>query len=433
MLSLFGGIVLGAFVLNDFSLLPSIENIFSLFISLVSEAWILETLAFAILVGSIMALIEKSGGIEGFVDFMQHKTGLVKSGRSALVLSYIIGIFIFIESTITSLIAGAVGKPFCYKYKIPSAKLAFVCDSTAAPVSSLIILNGWGALLLGLITTQISLGTLNLDALDLLLKSVLYNFYAIVALVVTFVAIWFNIDIGAMKRAKHKPKNEEIASRDGATMFYMLLPIFLMVLSVFLFLYITGDGDILRGNGSSSIFYTMLFTLIFTLFYFVGTKNMTLSLWSKTAFKGALKLVPIALILLFAFGIGDMTTQLKTGHFLASLVNENLSVSFLAAVIFIIASLISLSTGTSWGTFSIMIPIALPMAVSMDANIALCVGAAISGGVFGDHCSPISDTTIIAAMATDCELVEHTNTQLPYAFISWGVAFVLFVFFGLIF
>ncbi|MDD3506677.1 MAG: Na+/H+ antiporter NhaC family protein, partial [Sulfurimonas sp.] len=394
MLSLFGGIVLGAFVLNDFSLLPSIENIFSLFISLVSEAWILETLAFAILVGSIMALIEKSGGIEGFVDFMQHKTGLVKSGRSALVLSYIIGIFIFIESTITSLIAGAVGKPFCYKYKIPSAKLAFVCDSTAAPVSSLIILNGWGALLLGLITTQISLGTLNLDALDLLLKSVLYNFYAIVALVVTFVAIWFNIDIGAMKRAKHKPKNEEIASRDGATMFYMLLPIFLMVLSVFLFLYITGDGDILRGNGSSSIFYTMLFTLIFTLFYFVGTKNMTLSLWSKTAFKGALKLVPIALILLFAFGIGDMTTQLKTGHFLASLVNENLSVSFLAAVIFIIASLISLSTGTSWGTFSIMIPIALPMAVSMDANIALCVGAAISGGVFGDHCSPISDTTI---------------------------------------
>ncbi|MFA7500447.1 MAG: sodium:proton antiporter, partial [Sulfurimonas sp.] len=167
MLSLFGGIVLGAFVLNDFSLLPSIENIFSLFISLVSEAWILETLAFAILVGSIMALIEKSGGIEGFVDFMQHKTGLVKSGRSALVLSYIIGIFIFIESTITSLIAGAVGKPFCYKYKIPSAKLAFVCDSTAAPVSSLIILNGWGALLLGLITTQISLGTLNLDALDL--------------------------------------------------------------------------------------------------------------------------------------------------------------------------------------------------------------------------------------------------------------------------
>ncbi|MCK9454646.1 MAG: Na+/H+ antiporter NhaC family protein [Sulfurimonas sp.] len=432
MLSLFGGIVLGSFILNDFSLLSSLENIFSLFVSLLSEAWILKTLAFAILVGSIMALIEKSGGIEGFVDFMQHKTGLVKSGRSALILSYIIGIFIFIESTITSLIAGAVGKPFCYKYRVPSAKLAFVCDSTAAPVSSLIIINGWGALLLGLITTQISLGVLNLDALDLLLESILYNFYAMAALVVTFVAIWFNIDIGAMKRAKHKPKNEEVLSSESTTMFYMLLPIILMVLSVFMFLYITGDGDILRGSGSSSIFYTMLFTLVFTLFYFVGTKNMTLSVWSKTAYKGALKLLPIALILLFAFGIGEITTELKTGHFLASLVSENLSLSFLAAVIFIIASLISLSTGTSWGTFSIMIPIAIPMALSMDANIALCIGAAISGGVFGDHCSPISDTTIISAMATDCDLVEHTNTQLPYALIGWGVAFVLFVFFGLI-
>lgn len=379
-----------------------------------------------------MALIEKSGGIDGFVDFMQHKTGVVKSPRSALMLSYVIGIFIFIESTITSLIAGAVGKPFCYKYKIPSAKLAFVCDSTAAPVSSLIILNGWGALLLGLITTQVSLNTLNLDALDILLKSILYNFYAMAALFVTFVAIWFNIDIGAMKNAKHKPRNEEAESKKSQSMFYMIVPIVLMVLFVFLFLYITGDGDILKGSGSSSIFYTMIATLVFTLFYFVGTKNMSLSLWGRTALRGGLKLVPIALILLFAFGIGEITTELKTGNFLASLVSQNLSVVFLAAVIFIIASLISLSTGTSWGTFSIMIPIAIPMAISMDANMALCIGAAISGGVFGDHCSPISDTTIISAMASDCDLVEHTNTQLPYAFISWGIALVLFLFFGFI-
>jgi Na+/H+ antiporter NhaC len=175
----------------------------------------------------------------------------------------------------------------------------------------------------------------------------------------------------------------------------------------------------------------MLTTLTFTLFYFVGTKNMSLKEWSEAALKGAIKLVPIAFILLLAFGIGDITTQLKTGHYLASLLNENLSVYLLAAVIFFIASVISLSTGTSWGTFSIMIPIAIPMASAMDANMALCIGAAISGGVFGDHSSPISDTTIIAAMASDCDLVEHTNTQMPYALISWGIAFVLFVLFGL--
>ncbi len=431
MLSLFGGITLGALIFNDFSLFASIETLFKLFFSLLLEAWILKTLAFAVLVGSIMALIEKSGGIEGFVDFMQHKVGLVKSPRAALMLSYFIGVVIFVESSITSLIAGAVGKPFCDKYKIPSAKLAFVCDSTSAPISSLIILNGWGALLLGLVATQISLGVIDASAIDILIDAIFYNFYSMAALAVTFLFIWFNIDIGAMKKARYTSRNSDITS-NGASMFYMLLPIALMVLLVFVFLYITGGGDIPKGSGSSSIFYTMLAVLLFTLFYFVGTKNMSLTLWSKTALEGAWKLVPIALILLFAFAIGEMTTELKTGHYLASLATQNLSVTLLAAVIFLIGSVISFSTGTSWGTFSIMIPIALPMAVAMDANVALCIGAVISGGVFGDHCSPISDTTIISSMAADCELVEHVNTQLPYALISGGVAFVLFVIFGLI-
>lgn len=431
MLSLFGGIALGAFILHDFSLFASLESIVKLFFTQLLEPWILKTLAFAVLVGSIMALIEKSGGIEGFVDFMQHKVGLVKSPRAALMLSYFIGVVIFVESSITSLIAGAVGKPFCDKYKIPSAKLAFVCDSTSAPISSLIILNGWGALLLGLIATQISLGVIDVNAIDILIDAIFYNFYSIAALVITFLFIWFNIDIGAMKNAKYTPRDVDIKS-NGASMFYMLLPIALMVFLVFVFLYITGGGDILKGSGSSSIFYTMLAVLLFTLFYFVGTKNMSFSLWSKTALEGAWKLVPIALILLFAFAIGEITTELKTGHYLASLASQNLSVTLLAAVIFLIGSVISFATGTSWGTFSIMIPIALPMAVAMDANVALCIGAVISGGVFGDHCSPISDTTIISSMAADCELIEHVNTQLPYALISGGVAFVLFVIFGLI-
>lgn len=430
--SLFGGILLGAFLLNGFALFASLETTFKLFATLLMEPWVLKTLAFAVLVGSVMALMERSGGIEGFVDFMQHRALLVRSQRSALMLSYIVGIFIFIESNLSSLIAGAVGRPFCRQYKIPSAKLALVCDSTSAPVSSLVILNGWGALLLGLITTQISLNALNLDAMDILLGSIVYNFYAMAALLVTFVVIWFGVDIGPMKNAKHKPLEQEGVTQNVASMFLMLLPIFLMIFLVFLFLYITGGGDILKGSGSSAIFYTMLSALLFTLLYYVGSKNMSLLTWSKTAFEGAIKILPIALILLFAFAIGEMTTQLKTGHYLASLVSQNLSVVFLAALIFTIASLISLATGTSWGTFSIMIPIAIPMALSMDANIALCVGAAISGGVFGDHCSPISDTTIISAMASDCELMEHTKTQFPYALVSWGIAFAFFVLFGLI-
>jgi Na+/H+ antiporter NhaC len=430
LLSLFGGIVLGLLVLNDFAILDSLNAIFSLFISLLSEAWIIKTLAFAVLVGSIMALIEKSGGIEGFVDFMQHKVSLVKSPRSALMLSYFVGVIIFVESSITALIAGAVGKPLCDKYKVPSAKLAFVCDSTSAPISSLIVLNGWGALLLGLISTQISLGVIDANAIDLLIDSIVYNFYAMTALGVTFLSVWYNIDIGPMKNVKHIPRDIELSSQTRASMFYMLMPIILMIVFVFLFLYITGDGNILKGSGSSSIFYTMLTTLIFTLFYFVGTKNMSFTSWSKTSLKGAVKLVPIALILLFAFAIGKVTTKLHTGQYIATLASENLSIYLLAGVIFIHTTIMAFATGTSWGTFSIMIPVAVPMAVAMDADVALCIGAVISGGIFGDHCSPISDTTIISSLASDCEVIEHVKTQLPYALISGVIAFLLFVAFS---
>lgn len=174
---------------------------YELFVSLVSELWILKTLGFALIVGSIMALIEESGGINGFVHYIQHKKSLVKSARSALLLSYVVGVVIFVESSITSLIAGAVGRPLCDKYKVPHAKLALVCDSTSAPISSLIALNGWGALLLGLILTQINEGILDGDAIGILLDSLLHNYYAMSALVVTFLAVWFNINLGEMKNA----------------------------------------------------------------------------------------------------------------------------------------------------------------------------------------------------------------------------------------
>ena len=391
-----------------------------------SEPWILKTLAFVIMAGSIMALIEKSGGVNGFVDFVLNKKGLIKSERSALMLSYILGVVIFIETSITALVSGAVGKPLCDKYKIPHAKLAYVCDSTSAPIGSLIVLNGYGALLLGLISTQISLGYIEGNATEILISALMYNFYAMTALVITFLFIYFSFDIGAMKNAEYKQKGITEINTKITSMFYMLLPVALMVSLVFVFLYITGDGNILKGSGSSSIFLTMLTTLLFTFVYYIFSKNMSWKVWSLTAYKGAKNFVPISFILVFAFAIGDVTGELKTGLYLASLASANVSPYFLASIIFLLASLISFSTGTSWGTFSIMVPIAVPMAVGMETSIPLAIGAVISGGIFGDHCSPISDTTIISSMAAECEVIEHVKTQLPYALIGGSIAFVLF-------
>ena len=246
------------------------------------------------------------------------------------------------------------------------------------------------------------------------------------ALLVAFLFIWFGIDIGPMKGLKYK-KSANYIEEKVSSMYLMLLPIFLMLVLIFVFLYITGNGEILKGSGSSSIFYTMLSVLGFMFVYYVGSKNMSILEYSKTSFKGAKKLFSVSMILIFAFSIGEVTTQLKTGLYLASFAGENLNIIFLAGAIFLLSSIISFSTGTSWGTFSIMIPVAIPMAVAMDANLALCIGAVISGGIFGDHCSPISDTTIISSMAADCEVIEHVKTQLPYALISGVIALSLFV------
>ncbi|WP_304544518.1 Na+/H+ antiporter NhaC family protein [Sulfurimonas microaerophilic] len=428
---MFGAIFLGVFIINDFSIVTTFSGVATLFITLLSKGWILKTLGFAILVGSIMEILERSGAIASFVKYMTEKRSIVNSPRSALMISYIIGVVIFIESSITSLIAGAVGKPLCDREKVSRAKLAYVCDSTSAPISSLILFNGWGALLLGLIMTQVESGIIAGDSVSLLIHAVVFNFYSISALIVTFVVIWFGLYTKRMEASQvYKPSTAHI-STSGASVWNMLLPILFLVFSVFGFLYLTGDGNILKGSGSSSIFYTTISTMVFMLLLYVVLQKMSFKHYLRASYIGGKKLFPIAMVLLFAFGIGEVTSDLKTGIYLASFASENISISLLAAVIFVLSGIIAFSTGTSWGTFSIMIPIAVPMAVALDGDVALVIGAVISGGVFGDHCSPISDTTIISSLASGCDVVEHVNTQLPYALLSALIALVFFILFSL--
>jgi len=430
LLSLFSGVLIGEIIINHFSVVDTLHALVDLTAELLTTPWILKTFGFIFLMGAVMHLMERSGGVSGFVHMLTHRLAVVKSDRAALLLVYAIGIVIFIESTITVLIAGSIGRPLCDARGISRAKLAFVADSTSAPVSSVLMFNGWGALMLGLITAQIGQGVMGGESVAWLMEAVMLNFYALAALVVTFLAIWFRIDLGAMKTALVKNEVGEVQEK-GHPM-YMIAPIVMMVGGVFLFLYITGEGEIIKGSGSSSIFYTMVVTLAAMGLFFVLKGVMPLKTVIKESADGIRAMQAMVLILLFAFAIGQVTGEMKTGAYLASYADAVLSPVWLAAVIFLLAALISFSTGTSWGTFSIMVPIAVPLAVGMDANIALVLGAVISGGVFGDHCSPISDTTIITSMATGCDHVEHVRTQLPYALISGAIALILFALFGML-
>lgn len=423
-------VLVGEFIIADFHPFATLILILERFSALLSEAWVLKTLAFAIMVGSVMALIERSGGVDGLVHELSVKRSWVQSKRGALMPSFIAGIIVFIESSITSLVAGAIGRPFCDRYGISRAKLAFVCDSTSAPVCSLIPLNGWGALLLGLIGGQITAGLISGESATWLIESVAFNFYAFAALIVTFIAVWFEIDIGPMRHATIVPPAIECEDDRGHVGLF-LWPMIWMIGGVVAFMIVTGGGDILKGSGSTSIFYTLIITLILMWGYYGIKKALTTREFFSTSWIGAKTMAPIAAILLFAFAIGGVSSDMEVGRYLASFIGDYLPASYLAGAIFVLAAVIAFATGTSWGTFSIMLPIAVPLAVGLDAPIALCMGAVISGGVFGDHCSPISDTTIISAMASGCEVGEHTRTQLPYALIAAGISLVLFILFGI--
>lgn len=399
------------------------------FWNLLNELWVLKTLAFAMMVGSVMTLIERSGGVNKLIHELSTKRSLVNSKRGALIPSFIAGIVIFIESSITSLVAGAIGRPFCDRFGVSRAKLAFVCDSTSAPVCSIIAINGWGALLLGLIGGQITAGLIAGEEARWLISAIGYNFYAYIALIVTFITIWYNIDIGPMKHAAITPPSLERDDEKAAVGLF-IWPMVWMVTGVLIFMLITGNGNLLKGSGSSSIFYTLIVTLLFMYGYYRFKAAMDSKTFIKATIEGAKSMAPIASILLLAFAIGGVTSDMHVGQFLASFIGDYLPNSYLAAAIFILSAIIAFATGTSWGTFSIMLPIAIPLAVGLDAPIALAMGAVISGGVFGDHCSPISDTTIISSMASGCSVQEHVTTQLPYALISAAISLLLFISIG---
>lgn len=396
------------------------------FWSLLNELWVLKTLAFAMMVGSVMTLIERSGGVNGLIHELSVQRSLVTSKRGALIPSFIAGIVIFIESSITSLVAGAIGRPFCDRFGVSRAKLAFVCDSTSAPVCSIIAINGWGALLLGLIAGEINAGLIAGEEAHWLISAIGYNFYAYVAIIVTFITVWYNIEIGPMKHASITPPSLECDDEKGAVGLF-IWPMVWMVGGVLLFMLLTGNGNLLKGSGSSSIFYTLVMTLLLMYGYYRFKGAMDSKNFVDATIMGAKSMAPIASILLLAFAIGGVSSDMHVGEYLASFIGDYLPIPYLAAAIFILSAIIAFATGTSWGTFSIMLPIAIPLAVGLDAPVALAMGAVISGGVFGDHCSPISDTTIISSMASGCSVQEHITTQLPYALISASISLLLFI------
>lgn len=447
LISLTVGILAGFLILNNYQPLDAVLAMLDSIVALFAEGWVVKTLIFSLFVGSVIRLMVDSGGVAGLVHFLTQKSRAVRSARGAMLLAYLIGVVIFIESSITSLVAGTVARPLCDKYGVSRQKLAYICDATSAPVCSLIPLNGWGALLLGLLATQITAGVLSGSAVEILLKSIVYNFYSWLTLLLVLVVILRNWDIGPMRSFEENttPVNIPVPA-EGVHIGRMLLPLAVLIGMMPLSLYFTGQASLLgegkalesqtfldtifAGSGSTSVFYAVLATLLVAFVQYVILGSMSRQDYFRSMFAGAGELLPIVTILVLAFVIGNLVKELDAGNYLASLAQGWLSAGWIPVLVFLLSAVIAFATGTSWGTFSIMMPIGVSLAVATGADVYLVVGAVVSGGVFGDHSSPISDTTIISSLAAGCDVVDHTASQLPYALLAGAGAAVLFTVFG---
>jgi len=443
--SIFLGVWLGWTAINGWNPLIGLQQTLEAIIDTFKDSGNTKVILFSMMVGALIILMQRSGGVRGFINWVSRK-GLVNNRRGAGLLLWVIGVMIFIESNMINLVIGSIGRPLFDKFKVPREKLAYLAHSTSAPVCVMIPFNGWGAVLTGLLVAQQVE-----EPFFTVLKAVPTNFYAIFTIALVLFIIITNKDFGPMAKAEKRARETGKVIRDDAQLLVseetiampvkegvtprainMIVPLVAMVLMVPLGLLITGDGNITHGSGSTSVFWAVL-TGIFVgavMYRIQGIFSMkeVLDLFMK----GMGGLIPMGLLMVFAFTLGATCKTMGTGPFVAGLASANLHPALIIPLIFLSACFISFATGTSWGTFAIMMPIAVPLALGLDISLPLMVSAVMGGGVFGDHCSPVSDTTIVASMASACDHIDHVNTQLPYALSSAAIALILYLILGLV-
>jgi len=403
----------------------------------------LEIILFCFLIGSLLSLIKESNGFQGLVRLFERSQSF-RGKATIFPLTFLLAISIFIESWSSMLITGAAMRPLYVKLKIAKERLAYFLHTISLNFVAMIVINSWGAYYIMLLANQ------HIEnPIKIIVHSIPYNFYCLMSLAVVILVMMTGFTIGPMREAENRAGqasfDPEVHNTEGASSgivsqrkhikpsaLNMILPTMILMASVFWGLYHTGRGKIYEGSGSAAVFYAGVISIVTTSIYYLVRRYFHFREIMEIIFKGAGDLISIGVLLVFALTMGDVCRQMGTGVFLADLVKHNIPSFLLPAIVFATSCVISFSTGTAYGTLAIMVPIAMPMAGLMGINPAFVFGACVSGGVFGNNCSPIADTSIIASMAAEVNVLDHIKTQLPYALISATGAFVLFALVGLI-
>ena len=442
--SLFVGILSGALIYSNFNPWGMVTNTFDVMIGSLSDSWNVGILVFLAVLGMMVSLINKAGGSAAYGRWASKH---IKSKVGAMISTGILGCLIFVDDYFNCLTVGSVMRPVTDKHNVSRAKLSYIIDATAAPVCIIAPISSWAA--------AVSSVAPEGEGLTMFIRSIPYNLYALLTIAMVFLMAAMKLDYGPMRVHEKNAMNGDLYTTDArpyadmkeeegnskGTVLDLVLPIVVLIISCVLCMVYTGgffDGvDFMTAfadcDASMGLVLGSVLAMVFTVLMYLPRKVITFKQFTASIADGFKAMVPAILILTFAWTLSGVTNQLGATVFVAELVRTSASslANFLPAIVFAIGVGLAFATGTSWGTFGVLLPIVCSVFPSGELMI-IAVSACLAGAVCGDHCSPISDTTIMASTGGQCDHINHVNTQLPYALTVAGISFAGYVLAGFV-
>lgn len=445
-LALLIGIISGSFLISNLSILDTVMHTLQTIGTQIADIeWNIPIILFVLILGGLTSLLSHSGATMRFSNWALTR---VKNRVAAQFVAFFAGIAIFIDDYFNSLAVGQIARPITDVHGVSRAKLAYIIDSTGAPICILIPLSSWGAFIFSLLIEPIQTYQLGIEPFTAFLMIVPANYYAIMALLIGFLTIYWKFDFPlmrtheerAMKDLETNPNKEVIEATKFSDAADLLVPIFVLIISTILIFinsggYFTSSISLMEATGEgnivTSLVYGGIFAIITAAILYLPKGKIKAKQFFPAFLNGARKMLPAVFILVLAWSIGTVIEQLETGVFLSSLVQDRVPLWIIPLILFLLACAMAFATGTSWGTFAIMIPIGVSIiGVIHPEWILPVVGAVLAGSVFGDHVSPISDSTILSSIGAECNLMDHVTTQIPYALTAAAASSIGYIVFG---
>lgn len=446
--SLFVGILVGALFYSGFSFEGTVNHIFSDgIIKVLSDSYNVGILVFLVILGTMVNLMNRAGGSSAFGRWASRH---IKTRVGAELATILLGVLIFIDDYFNCLTVGSVMKPITDKHNVSRAKLAYLIDATAAPVCIIAPISSWAAAVSGFVEGE--------DGLSIFVRAIPYNYYALLTIVMMVSMVLLKTEFGSMKVHETNALKGDLFTTGGhpyetskgqdegnpnGKVIDLLIPILSLVICCVIGMIYTGgffDGvDFVtafsQSDASVGLVLGSFFGLVITVILYMVRRVLPFRESMACIPEGFKSMVPAILILTFAWSLKAMTDSLGAAEFVANAMMSAASglMKFLPAIIFLVACFLAFATGTSWGTFGILIPIVVSVFANTNENLMIIsISACMAGAVCGDHCSPISDTTIMASAGAQCDHVNHVSTQLPYAIVAAVVSFITYVIAGFV-